>query len=196
MMRWPIILALGLLGLSDTPGLAAAPAAEHGAAAKQHAERLAKLPAVTPRTIGKTDASGRKQRGNASYYAPKFNHRKMADGRRLNTNANMAASKSLPLGSVAKVTNLANGRTTTVAIQDRGPHAPGRVMDVTPRVAEKLGIKERGMAPVEIQPITAPRTDGSVKLGAGAVEASTGDVREAIATTRQLTLRPDAPVTP
>jgi hypothetical protein len=105
-MRWPIILALGLLGAIDIPDLAAAPAGEQAAAARQQAERLAKLPAVTPRTIGKTDASGRKQRGNASYYAPKFNHRKMADGRRLDTNANIAASKSLPLGSVAKVTNL------------------------------------------------------------------------------------------
>ena len=66
MMRWPIILALGLFGLSDNPGLAAAPAAEQAAVAKQQAERLAKLPAVTPRTVGKTDASGRKQRGNAS----------------------------------------------------------------------------------------------------------------------------------
>src|SRR3954451_5767689 len=119
-MRWPIILTLGLLGLTDIPGLAAAPAAEQAAAAKQQAEHLAKLPAVTPRTIGRTDASGSKQRGNTSYYAPKFNHRKRADGRRLDTNANMAASKSLPLGSVATVTNLANGRTTTVAIQDRG----------------------------------------------------------------------------
>ena len=196
MMRWPIILALGLFGLSDNPGLAAAPAAEQAAVAKQQAERLAKLPAVTPRTVGKTDASGRKQRGNASYYSSKFNHRKMADGRRLDTNANMAASKSLPLGSVAKVTNLENGRTTTVAIQDRGPYAPSRVMDVTPRVAEKLGIKEQGVAPVEVKPITVPKADGSVKLGAGAVEASTGEVREAIATTRQLTLRPDAPVAP
>jgi rare lipoprotein A len=195
-MHWPIILALGLLGAIDIPDLAAAPAAEQAAAASQQAERLAKLPAVTPRTIGNTDASGRKQRGKASYYASKFNHRKMADGRRLDTNANMAASKSLPLGSVAKVTNLENGRTTTVAIQDRGPHVPSRVMDVTPRVAEKLGIKERGVAPVEIQPITVPGTDGSVKLGAGAVEASTGEVQEAIATTRHLTLRPDAPVSP
>jgi rare lipoprotein A len=196
MMRWPIILALGLLGLTDIPGLAAAPAVEQAAAAKQQAERLAKLPAVTPRTVGKTDASGRKQHGNASYYAPKFNHRKMADGRRLNTNANMAASKSLPLGSVAKVTNLENGHTATVAIQDRGPYAPSRVMDVTLRVAEKLAMKEQGVVPVEIQPITVPKADGSVKLGAGAVEASTGEVRGAIATTRQLTLRPDAPVSP
>jgi rare lipoprotein A len=195
-MRWPIILALGLFWLTDIPGLAAAPAAEQAAAAKQQAERLAKLPAVTPQTVGKADASGRKQRGNASYYASKFNRRKMADGRRLDTSANMAASKSLPLGSVAKVTNLANGHTATVAIQDRGPHARSRVMDVTPRVAEKLGIKERGVAPVEIQPITVPKADGSVKLGAGAVEASTGEVQEAITTTRQLTLRPDAPVTP
>jgi rare lipoprotein A len=195
-MRWPIILALGLFGLSETPGLAAAPAAEQAAAAKQQAERLAKLPAVTPRTVGKADVSGRKQQGKASYYASKFNHRKMADGRRLDTIANMAASKSLPLGSVAKVTNLENGRTTTVAIQDRGPYAPSRVMDVTPHVAEKLAMKKQGVVPVEVEPITVPKTDGSAKLGAGAVEASTGEVQEAIATTRQLTLRPDAPVAP
>ena len=57
-------------------------------------------------------------------------------------------------------------------------------------------MKEQGVVPVEVKPITVPKTDGSVKLGAGAVEASTGEVQEAIATTRQLTLRPDAPVTP
>jgi hypothetical protein len=59
-MRWPVILAFGLFGLSGTPVLAAAPAAEQAAAAKQQAERLAKLPAVTPRTIGKTDAQLRR----------------------------------------------------------------------------------------------------------------------------------------
>ena len=161
MMRWLIFLALGLLGVADIPALAAAPATEQAAAARQQAERLAKLPAVTPQTVGKTDASGRKQRGNASYYAPKFTHRKMADGRRLDTSANMAASKSLPLGSVAKVTNLANGRSATVAVQDRGPYAPSRVMDVTPRVAEKLAMKKQGVVPVEVEPITVPRRTGA-----------------------------------
>jgi hypothetical protein len=52
------------------------------------------------------------------------------------------------------------------------------------------------VAPVEIRPITVPKADGSVKLGAGAVEASADEVQEAIATTRHLTFRPDAPVSP
>jgi len=120
----------------------------------------------------------------------------MADGRRLNPQANIVASKILPLGSVAKVTNLENGRTATVKVQGRGPYAPSRVMDVTSRVAEDLAIKKEGVAPVEAKPITVPKPDGTVKLGAGAAEASLGEVREAIATTRQLTGKSDAPVTP
>ena len=91
-----------------------------GPAARQEARRLDHLPpvALNGRQI---DHSGRKQKGHVSYYAHRFNNRKMADGRRFDPNAAVAASKTLPLGTTAKVTNLANGRSATVTVEDRGP---------------------------------------------------------------------------
>src|SRR5262249_52036380 len=76
--------------------------------AKQEAETLVQLPPMMPH--GRLDYSGRKQKGRASYYAKHFTDRKMADGHRFDPNANVAASKTLPLGTTAKVTNLQNGR--------------------------------------------------------------------------------------
>jgi rare lipoprotein A len=68
----------------------------------------------------------------------------MADGRPMNPQSNAAASKSLPLGTTAKVTNLQNGRSATVNVEDRGPHPPGRVIDVSPAVADQLDLKKQG----------------------------------------------------
>ncbi len=111
----------------------------------------------------------------------------MADGRRMNPNSDVAASKNLPLGSVAKVTNLENGKTATVKIQDRGPYVAGRVVDLAPKVADQIDLKAKGVVPVEVKPITLPGPDGGVKLGAGAAEASPQEVRQAVRTTRALT---------
>ena len=55
-----------------------------------------------------------------------------------------AASKTLPLGTRAQVTNLENGRSVAVTVNDRGPYARGRVIDVSPRAAEQLDMKEYG----------------------------------------------------
>jgi rare lipoprotein A len=115
------------------------------------------------------DHSGRKQVGKASFYARKFAHRKMADGRRMNPRANVAASKTLPLGTVAKVTNLDTGRSTVVTIEDRGPHVRGRIVDLSPAAAEQIGITQKeGVAPVEVAPIAVPLPDGRMKPGEGA----------------------------
>jgi rare lipoprotein A len=117
----------------------------------------------------KIDHTGRKQVGKASFYARKFAHRKMADGTRMNPRANIAASKTLPLGTVAKVTNLHTGQSTVVTIHDRGPHVQGRIVDLSPAAAEKIGLTaEEGIAPVEVAPIAVPLPDGSVKPGEGA----------------------------
>jgi rare lipoprotein A len=86
----------------------------------------------------------------------------------LRLTSNAAASKSLPLGTVARVTNIKNGRSAVVEIQDRGPFRHGGVVDLTPSVASQLGLKRAGLAPVIVSPISIPQTDGSVKLGAGA----------------------------
>jgi rare lipoprotein A len=144
------------------------------------------LPPVIPKGKPAIDYSGRKERGRASFYAPKFAGRKMADGRRMNPNQNVAASKALPLGTTAKVTNLETGKTATVTIQDRGPLRGDRIVDVSLKAAGQLGLKKRGVAPVEVSPIAVPQKDGSVKLGAGAAEASREEVRRAVETTKAI----------
>lgn len=116
------------------------------------------------------DHSGKARKGNASYYGQKFYSKKMADGTRMNPQSNAAASKTLPLGTKARVTNLENGNNEVVEIRDRGPYVKDRIVDVSPKTADKLGLKEDGTAPVEVKPIEVPQPDGSVKPGAGAAE--------------------------
>ena len=178
-----------LLGCSAmSPALAETPPPD-SPAAKQEAERLAALPPVAPKGKPAIDPSGRKERGRASFYAPKFAGHKMADGRKMNPNHNVAASKALPLGTTTKVTNLETGKTATVTVQDRGPAARDRVVDVSPKAAGQLDLKKRGVAPVEVSPITVPQKDGGVKLGAGAAQASPQEVQRAVETTKALTPR-------
>ncbi|MBD0272525.1 MAG: septal ring lytic transglycosylase RlpA family protein [Acetobacteraceae bacterium] len=100
--------------------------------------------------------AGPTQRGEASYYGPQFRGRRMANGERFDPNSNTAAHKTLPLGTVARVTNLENGRTATVRVQDRDPYARGRVIDVSPRTAQHLDMKEDGTARVAVTPLQVP----------------------------------------
>ena len=84
------------------------------AAGAEHAQERITGPA-TP------DFSAHKRLGRASYYARQFFGRPMADGARMNPRGNNAASRSLPLGTVAKVTDVATGKSAIVKIEDRGP---------------------------------------------------------------------------
>ncbi len=67
-----------------------------------------------------------------------------------------AASKTLPLGTKVQVTNLENGRTVHVVINDRGPYVRDRVIDLTPRAAALLAMRHDGLAKVEIRPESIP----------------------------------------
>ena len=125
------------------------------------------------------DHSGRKRVGKASFYAKMFNGRKMANGKRMDPRDDNAASKTLPLGTTAKVTNLETGRSAVVTIEDRGPYVKGRIVDLSPATAQSIGItQQNGLADVEVTPIAVPQPDGSVKPGAAAGETAT----EALAT--------------
>lgn len=104
----------------------------------------------------------------------------------MNPNANVAASKTLPLGTTATVTNLQNGKTATVAVEDRGPYVNGRVVDVSPKVGRDLDIRAHGVAPIVVRPIAAPQPNGVVKLGAGPAEATPQEVRQATETAEAL----------
>jgi len=91
---------------------------------------------------------------------------------------NNAASKTLPLGTIAKVTNLDNGKSAVVTIEDRGPYVDGRIVDLSPATADKIGIsKGQGVAKVAVAPIAVPLPDGSTKLGVAANPKLASDTR-------------------
>jgi len=80
----------------------------------------------------------------------------MADGGRFDPGSNTVASRTLPLGTQARVTNLRNGRSAVVSVRDRGPHHGGRILDVSPGVAARLGMPETGTAPVAVVALSTP----------------------------------------
>jgi rare lipoprotein A len=115
------------------------------------------------------DLSGQERIGIASFYADNFGGRPMANGAPMDLNGNNAASRTLPLGTKAKVTNLETGKSATVVIADRGPYVQGRIVDLSPATARKIGITRRqGLSPVVVAPITVPQPDGTIKPGAAA----------------------------
>jgi rare lipoprotein A len=89
--------------------------------------------------------------GTASYYGRKFHGRRTASGETFDMGAMTAAHRTLPFGSLVRVTNPANGRSVTVRINDRGPFSRGRVIDVSRAAAEELGLIARGHAPVALE---------------------------------------------
>lgn len=119
------------------------------------------------------DRSGEPRKGEASWYGGEFAGKTMADGTPMDPQSNNAASRTLPLGTTAKVTNLDNGRSAVVEIRDRGPYVDGRIVDVSPKTAQQLGFKHEGVAPVEVKPIELPRGAGSTQPGAAPGSSST-----------------------
>lgn len=125
-------------------------------------------PAPKPSSTAKPglDRTGSKQVGKASFYADKFKGRKMADGNRMDPGDDNAASKTLPLGTIAKVTNLETGRSAVVTIQDRGPYVKGRIVDLSPATAREIGIsQDGGVAQVEVAPLSIPQQSDGTKPG-------------------------------
>jgi len=118
------------------------------------------------------DRTGKRRIGKASFYADRFAGRKMADGKLMNMRGDNAASRTLPLGTTAKVTNLKTGKSAVVVIQDRGPYVDGRIVDLSQGTAEKIGLTRReGITQVAVSPITVPLPDRRIKLGAALSEA-------------------------
>lgn len=118
--------------------------------------RRALLVALVALWISRADAGacapkGLRQVGLASWYGPGFHGRRMANGRRFNRYGYAAASRTLPLGTLALVTHLANGRTELVTIEDRGPYIHGRLIDVSEGTADRLGFKAAGIARVSVE---------------------------------------------
>lgn len=92
------------------------------------------------------------QRGKASWYGIRCNGgTKTASGERLADHAPTAAHKTLPMGTKVRVTNLDNGKSEVVRINDRGPYIHGRIIDVTEGVAERLGFLKKGITSVKVE---------------------------------------------
>lgn len=101
-------------------------------------------------------AVGPTQRGLASYYSVRTNGRTTASGVPLSDSANTAAHRSLPFGTLVRVTNMKNGRSQVVRITDRGPFIRGRIIDVSAKTAKELDMVRSGVVPVVIEVLQPP----------------------------------------
>ncbi|MFG6158296.1 septal ring lytic transglycosylase RlpA family protein [Halomonas sp. 1390] len=96
------------------------------------------------------EAEAKTQQGVASYYSDRFQGRTTASGEPFDQQALTAAHPTLPFGTRVTVTREDNGREVEVLINDRGPYAKGRIIDLSKRAAKALGMLKRGTVPVEI----------------------------------------------
>ena len=132
-------------------------------------------PRVEPRTrrgnppvytvLGQTyqllrSAAGYRERGVASWYGPDFHAKSTSNGEPYDMYAMTAAHRTLPIPVYLKVTNLANGKSVTVRVNDRGPFKHNRIVDLSYTAAMKLGMLNKGTAFVEVEAILAPGDDG------------------------------------
>lgn len=143
--RAVIVAAAALLaGCAGTPPPAAPPAPP----AVSHAPMMpaAPMPPPVPRCV----AAGHVEDGEASWYGARYHGRLTASGEPFDMDALTAAHRALPFGTVIRVTNLENGRSVMVTVNDRGPRPVRRIVDLSHRAASDLGFVERGVVPVRI----------------------------------------------
>lgn len=100
-------------------------------------------------------------RGMASWYGPGFHGNRSASGEVFNQNALTAAHRNLPFGTQVRVTNLNNGQSVVVRINDRGPYSGGRVIDLSAAAARAVGLIQAGVAPVSIDVLGVAQTAAS-----------------------------------
>jgi rare lipoprotein A len=134
-------------------------------AARLNAEERQQLASGAPpdryvgrtRDIGALKVVGHRETGRAAWYGGRHVGQRTASGDVLDSTRPTAAHRSLPLNSLARVTNLNNGRSVVVEVTDRGPRGGGRLIDVSPRAAEELDMKRDGVVPVAIEPVAGVR---------------------------------------
>ncbi|MCC5858677.1 MAG: septal ring lytic transglycosylase RlpA family protein [Ectothiorhodospiraceae bacterium] len=109
------------------------------------------------------------QEGLASWYGKKFHGRRTSSGETYDMYAMTAAHKELPIPIYVRVTNLENQRSVVVRVNDRGPFAPGRIIDLSYAAADRLGMVDQGTARVRIQTLsrTLPPEDAPPRLAGG-----------------------------
>jgi rare lipoprotein A len=122
---------------------------------------------------------GYDETGLASWYGEAFDGQATANGEIFNLNELSAAHKTLPLPSVVEVTNLRNGRSMQLRVNDRGPYVDGRIIDVSRRAAQLLGFEMAGTTPVRVRILK----EESIQVAEAAKRGQTGNVMLAAATT-------------
>jgi len=115
--------------------------------------------AAPPPTVPYPAPSLRIQYGLASWYGRERHGRRTASGEIFDSNQLVAAHRTAPFGTYALVTNLANGRTVQVRINDRGPAVAGRVVDLSYAAARQLDMVHVGVTRVKVEFLTAPLSD-------------------------------------
>jgi len=94
--------------------------------------------------------------GLASWYGPPYHNRKASNGEIFDMNAMTAASLTLPLGTIVRVTNVKTGDSALVRINDRGPFVAGRILDLSMAAAKKIDLWRAGVAQVRLEVLKAP----------------------------------------
>ena len=143
---------------------------QRSAAASQHARPAAEqrsTSAPPDRYVGSSRQEiaairvvGQREYGSAAWYGGRHVGRRTASGDRLDNVNATAAHRSLPLNSLARVTNLNNGRSVVVKVTDRGPARRGVLIDMSPLAADQLDMRHAGIVPVTIEPVIATRYRG------------------------------------
>jgi rare lipoprotein A len=100
------------------------------------------------------------QTGMASWYGKTHQGKTTANGEAFDMNAMTAAHRTLPFGTVVRVTNLANNRTAKIRINDRGPYVKGRIIDLSAHAARALGMTDDGVAKVRIEQYASDQPSG------------------------------------
>ncbi|MGR9089361.1 MAG: septal ring lytic transglycosylase RlpA family protein [Gammaproteobacteria bacterium] len=132
---------------------------------------------------------GFRERGVASWYGTKFHGRRTSSGETYDMYQMTAAHKSLPLPTYVKVTNLENGRSATLKVNDRGPFHGNRIIDLSYAAALKLGVAEKGTALVEVEAVSARSAPARPTTVASAPAPATPGADPAAVTAQSLFLQ-------
>lgn len=124
------------------------------AASKKHSRTQKKIRRADPQVWLDHPGESELLRGQASWYGKDFHGGKTASGVPYDMYSYTAAHRTLPLGTVVKVTDEKTGRSVMVCINNRGPFSRGRVIDLSYAAAEEIGLKERGVAPVNLEVVS------------------------------------------
>ena len=134
----------------------------------QTEETVERIPSVQPQAKAEVPAAkpaGKPTNlpanvGKASWYGPGFTGKKTASGKIFDDGKFTAAHKTLPLGSTARITNLSNGKSVKVEINDRGPYTGNRIVDLSRAAARAIGMVDDGIVQVRVEPMLDGKESG------------------------------------